>query len=112
MALEESSDEFNPIATQDVIHAPKHKTAGDYIALAIATCGVGYFPIAPGTMGSLVGVGIYLLLLRAVVRADIALGVTDFSRVYSEWTPSLFLMWILPLFTIALSLIGIWAASI
>ncbi len=37
----------------------------DYLALAIATCGVGYLPLAPGTFGSLVGVGIFWLLLRA-----------------------------------------------
>ena len=36
----------------------------DYLALAIATCGVGYLPLAPGTFGSLVGVGIFLLLVR------------------------------------------------
>ena len=37
----------------------------DYLALAIATCGVGYSPLAPGTFGSLVGVGIFLLLVWA-----------------------------------------------
>jgi phosphatidylglycerophosphatase A len=37
----------------------------DYLALSIATCGVGYLPLAPGTFGSLVGVGIFLLLVRA-----------------------------------------------
>lgn len=36
----------------------------DYLALAIATCGVGYLPLAPGTFGSLVGVGLFLLLVR------------------------------------------------
>ena len=30
--------------------------------MAIATCGVGYFPIAPGTLGSLVGVALYLFV--------------------------------------------------
>src|SRR5215217_5655096 len=39
----------------------------DYLALAIATCGVGYLPLAPGTFGSLVGVGIFWLLVRANV---------------------------------------------
>lgn len=39
--------------------------ATDYLALAIATCGVGYLPLAPGTWGSLVGVGLFLLLVRA-----------------------------------------------
>ena len=38
----------------------------DYLALSIATCGVGYLPLAPGTFGSLVGVGIFLLLARAL----------------------------------------------
>jgi phosphatidylglycerophosphatase A len=36
----------------------------DYLALSIATCGVGYLPLAPGTFGSLVAVGIFLLLAR------------------------------------------------
>lgn len=36
----------------------------DYLALAIATCGVGYLPVMPGTYGSLVGVGIFLGLTR------------------------------------------------
>ena len=36
----------------------------DYLALSIATCGVGYLPLAPGTFGSLVGVGLFLLLVR------------------------------------------------
>ena len=34
----------------------------DYVALAIATWGVGYLAVAPGTWGSLVGVGLFLLL--------------------------------------------------
>ncbi len=38
--------------------------ATDYLALSIATCGVGYLPLAPGTFGSLVGVGLFLLLAR------------------------------------------------
>ena len=36
----------------------------DYLALSIGTCGVGYLPLAPGTFGSLVGVGLFLLLVR------------------------------------------------
>ena len=38
----------------------------DYLALSIATCGVGYLPLAPGTFGSLVGVGLFLLLARVI----------------------------------------------
>ena len=41
----------------------KRKPSGivDYIALTLTTWGVGYGPIAPGTWGSMVGVGIYVL---------------------------------------------------
>src|SRR5689334_11990198 len=41
----------------------------DYLALSIATCGVGYLPLMPGTFGSLVGVGIFLLLGRLMIGA-------------------------------------------
>lgn len=34
----------------------------DYAALAFATWGVGYLPLAPGTFGSVVGAGVFLLL--------------------------------------------------
>jgi phosphatidylglycerophosphatase A len=34
----------------------------DYAALAISTWGVGYLPLMPGTFGSAVGVGVFLLL--------------------------------------------------
>ena len=40
----------------------------DYGALALATWGVGYLPLAPGTFGSLVGVGLFLLLKFWVVQ--------------------------------------------
>lgn len=42
-------------------HTPA-RTPVDYLALAIATFGVGFLPLAPGTWGSLVGVAIYLVL--------------------------------------------------
>ena len=40
----------------------KRKPSGiaDYFALAMTTVGVGYLPLAPGTWGSMVGVGVYL----------------------------------------------------
>ena len=34
----------------------------DYLSLAVTTCGVGYLPFAPGTFGSLLAVGFYVLL--------------------------------------------------
>src|SRR6266849_8898873 len=63
----ESSDELNPgvraPATQPASRAKR--TAADHFALALATCGVGFFPIAPGTLGSLVGVALFLSIHRA-----------------------------------------------
>jgi phosphatidylglycerophosphatase A len=41
----------------------------DYLALAIATCGVGYLPLMPGTFGSLVGVAVFLTLIRISAAA-------------------------------------------
>lgn len=66
MSIKESSDELNPaVVAADSIPTPKTKrSATDYLALAIATCGVGYLPLAPGTWGSALAVGFYLLLHR------------------------------------------------
>jgi phosphatidylglycerophosphatase A len=116
MPIKESSDELNPpvvIPVRELAPPKRRRSVGDYVALAIATCGVGYSPIAPGTMGSLVGVGIYLVLWRAVLRASVELDANAiaFSRAYTELIPSFLLMWTLPLFTIGISLVGIWAAS-
>jgi len=38
----------------------------DFVALLIATWGVGYLPLMPGTFGSLLSVGMFLLLARAL----------------------------------------------
>jgi phosphatidylglycerophosphatase A len=69
MAIKESSDELNPtVVAADAVVA-KPRIAGslkDYLALAIATCGVGYLPLAPGTWGSLLAVGFYLGLQNVV----------------------------------------------
>lgn len=56
---------MNPpvVTAEDAVPGPRAaRSAKDYLALAIATCGVGYLPLAPGTWGSLVGVGVYLLI--------------------------------------------------
>jgi phosphatidylglycerophosphatase A len=68
MAVKESSDELNPAVVVPKSAVATTKTpwqASDYLALAIATFGVGYLPLIPGTFGSLVGVGIFLLLFTA-----------------------------------------------
>ena len=66
--------------------SPQTYAPADYLALAIATFGVGFLPLAPGTWGSLVGLGIYLLLrfialdlgqvLFLVVQLIVILGIT------------------------------------
>jgi phosphatidylglycerophosphatase A len=66
MAIKESSDELNPavvVPPSTVATTKAPWKASDYLALSIATFGVGYLPLIPGTFGSLVGVGIFLLLL-------------------------------------------------
>lgn len=63
--MKESSDELNPtvVVPADAIPAPKRMLGGlDYLALAISTWGVGFLPLMPGTFGSLVGIGVFLLL--------------------------------------------------
>ncbi|HEX8922310.1 MAG TPA: phosphatidylglycerophosphatase A [Pyrinomonadaceae bacterium] len=70
-AVKESSDELNPpvVTTGAVIaRASGKRTISDYLALAFATWGVGFIPLAPGTYGSAVGVGLYLLLREGTGR--------------------------------------------
>jgi len=104
MAIKESSDELNPLVVtgQLVSEAKSARTAGDYFALAIATCGVGYIPVAPGTFGSLVGIGIYFLLQRLVLSNATSTNLFRLS--------SLFVAVELIAITV-LTLAGIWAAS-
>ena len=67
MAVKESSDELNPavvVPGRGSGSAANPRTVGDYLALTIATCGVGYLPLMPGTFGSVVGVVIFLLLVQ------------------------------------------------
>ena len=106
-AIKQSSDELNPAVSIPASELPPEKrrrTAADYLALAIATCGVGYFPIAPGTLGSLVGIAVYLPLMSAVPEAVMARGIL----VTPLGTPWLTLRLLLILIV---SLVGTWAAS-
>ena len=110
MPVKESSDELNPavpIAAEKV--APKTKrTAGDYLALAIATCGVGYFPIAPGTLGALVGIGLYLTIWSGLDQLLTSRALANRLTTLYVFTP---LMAFMLLVILVVTLIGIWAAS-
>src|SRR5215468_9714217 len=110
MRIKESSDELNPAIAVPTTEIPRarRRTATDYLALAIATCGVGYFPIAPGTLGSIVGVLLYLILrfytgqaMTAFLRADSIL----------RFDPQPMFFAVEAMVIVLVTLVGIWAAS-
>lgn len=108
--IKESSDELNrPVITTGGFadSPPPKRTLRNYLALAFATWGVGYAPLAPGTFGSIVGVGIYLLVraLSAQVFAD---GTAQGWNL--ELLASLRVTFMLLLITV-LATVGVWAAS-
>lgn len=107
--VKESSDELNPaVATSAFVRVPtRRRTAGDYVALAFATCGVGYLPLAPGTWGSLVGVGLYLLARAASARVFASATNEGWSVARFEVAQTSLVILILILLTLA----GVWAAS-
>jgi phosphatidylglycerophosphatase A len=109
-SIKESSDELNQaVAIPPTEIAPrKRRTARDYCALAIATCGVGYFPIAPGTLGSLVGVALYLTIWEGVDSLLSSNALAKRLTLVYVFTPELaFMLVIIFLVTMA----GIWAAT-
>ena len=110
MPIKESSDELNPsVAVPASEIAPrKRRTAGDYLALAIATCGVGYFPLAPGTLGSIVGVFIYVLLRFITFKAIRILVPTNS---FLQFDPQPIFIAIEAVAILLITLIGIWGAS-
>jgi phosphatidylglycerophosphatase A len=118
MVIKKSSDELNPpVATPNAGAAVSRpvRTFKDYLALAIATCGVGYLPLAPGTWGTMVGVGFYFLLKSVFLDVYIELSVNHwFSKDAWEGMPDrltyLFTCFLL-IAIIVVSLVGIWAAS-
>jgi len=109
-AIKESSDELNPSIRIPANEIGPRKWRGftDYLALAVATCGVGYFPIAPGTLGSMVGVLLYLAVwswLYRVLENQAARGRLSLLYIF---TPQLAIMLLL---IFIVSVVGIWAAT-
>ncbi len=96
-----------PIAASEV-PARKRRSTSDYLALAIATCGVGYLPIAPGTLGSLVGVALYVGVwgwLYRVLEANAVRGRLNLLYIFSpQWAAMLLLIFLV-------TMTGVWAAS-
>ncbi|MFN2500031.1 MAG: phosphatidylglycerophosphatase A [Pyrinomonadaceae bacterium] len=111
MPVKESSDELNPtVAAADAaVASPRAKqSAKDYFALAIATCGVGYLPLAPGTWGSLVGVGLYVILRRPALSLYAGFGQRQGLILLN---PQIGFLAIELVIILILTLLGIWGAS-
>ena len=108
--IKESSDELNPSIKVPANEIPtrKQRTAGDYFALAIATCGVGYFPVAPGTLGSLVGVLLFLAIRRLT---RVLLVPYAFTHRFNFFTVQSIESAVMLLVILVVTLGGIWAAS-
>ncbi len=107
MTSKESSDELHPaiVTPAALASSGKQRTPLDYLALGVATCGVGFIPLAPGTWGSLVGVGLFLGLRAACLRATGAMN-TDTNL----W-PAIVQSAGLVLLLCGLTSAGIWAAT-
>lgn len=110
MPIKESSDELNPpvIAAAGPSTSPRAaQSAKDYLALAIATCGVGYLPLAPGTWGSLVGVGLYILVRGAAMKVFFDGAQRNFNLLHVYY--GVIAIELVVVFGVAL--VGTWAAS-
>ncbi|HKS27159.1 MAG TPA: phosphatidylglycerophosphatase A [Pyrinomonadaceae bacterium] len=106
--IKESSDELNPPEVRAGEVPPRtSRSAADYLALAVATCGVGYLPLAPGTWGSVVGVLLYLVFEALMQRAYALISYKGFDAA------TLYLLRTIPfvLLISAITLAGIWAAT-
>jgi phosphatidylglycerophosphatase A len=107
--VKESSDELNPtvVTTAFISRAPGRRGASDYVALAVASCGVGFIPLAPGTWGSLVGVTLFVAVRgagsgAASFAASRGLTPGQFAPLGSALVLALL---------IALTLVGVWAST-
>jgi phosphatidylglycerophosphatase A len=107
--VKETSDTLDPsvVATTRIAVPPSRRTAGDYVALAVATCGVGLLPFAPGTWGSLVGIALYLIAraLSVKVLARGATGGWNAAQLDALQTATLLVL------VSGITLAGVWAAT-
>jgi phosphatidylglycerophosphatase A len=110
MPIKESSDELNPpeAVSETEIKPRRRRTFADFVALIIATCGVGYAPIAPGTLGSILGVMIYLAIGSLTMNV---LGRFIPANSYLHFDPQPMFVAFMALVILVVTLVGIWAAS-
>lgn len=111
MSVKESSDELNPpVITADApVSQPRPaRSLKDYVALSIATCGVGYLPLAPGTWGSLVGIGLYVLVRGVLMKVFFGVAAQhNFNLLHISYGVIAFELVVV----FAIALAGTWAAS-
>jgi phosphatidylglycerophosphatase A len=109
-SIKESSDELNPTVPSpaDIPPPKRGRTFVDYVALAIATCGVGYFPIAPGTLGALVGIGLYLAIWGRLYQWLEDYAARSHLNLLYVFTPQMSAM-LLIIFLVTMA--GTWAAT-
>jgi phosphatidylglycerophosphatase A len=109
-AIKESSDELNPdvAVSAKPVEPRKRRTPGDYLALAIATCGVGYLPFAPGTLGALVGAGLYVTLWTWINQFFLSRGLRIAGNLLDSYTPQVTFIFVI---VFGVTMLGIWAAS-
>ncbi|MFL6210595.1 MAG: phosphatidylglycerophosphatase A [Pyrinomonadaceae bacterium] len=107
--MKESSDDPQHVLVTDAAALPRARVRGlgDYLALALATCGVGLIPLAPGTWGSFVGVLLYLGLRTTILRLHTQAHADGWTLPPSGVVLNAFM---LPLI-VGLALAGIWAAT-
>src|SRR5437763_11629000 len=109
-SAKETSDALNPpvVETARVVVPARSRSAGDYVALALATCGVGLIPLAPGTWGAGLGVGLYLLVLR-LAESAFARGPRGLQTSSPDFQVMLTTLLLFVVF--AVSIVGTWAAT-
>ena len=90
------------------LSARKAETTGhDRLALAIATCGVGYIPLVPATWASAVTTAVYWLLLSGGERAYTTVVAPHVGFLpFESFRLTLLLVLLIPI-----GLVGIWAAT-
>src|ERR1041384_7204183 len=106
--MKESSDRLSAAIVTDAVVVPAaRRTLADYLALAIGTCGVGFLPLAPGTWGSLVGVGLFLCVHWASLRLVLADGKAEnLGGLLPSFESTCLILLLLPL-----TLAGVWAIA-
>lgn len=77
----------------------------DHLSLAVTTCGVGYLPIAPGTWGSLVAVGIYAVLANVFAAYRYAPGAPGSEPMIAAIHAVILIAFLVFI------LVGVWAAG-